>query len=108
MTDEDRMYGDDFYIRKLNENDASVEYCNWLNDPEVSFYLETRKATKVFLDYAFNKIGLIEVELGVLGDNKRAQKSFERAGFKFVDIQKNAINHDGVLHDKVIMTVKKP
>jgi len=33
------------YLRKLIENDASTEYCSWLNDSEVNKYLETHKIT---------------------------------------------------------------
>ncbi len=34
-----------FYLRELKEEDASQEYCNWLNDPEVNKFLETKKTT---------------------------------------------------------------
>lgn len=31
-------------MRQLEESDATQDYCNWLNDPEVNKYLETREA----------------------------------------------------------------
>ena len=34
-----------FYLRELKEEDASQEYCNWVNDPEVNKFLETKKTT---------------------------------------------------------------
>jgi RimJ/RimL family protein N-acetyltransferase len=37
--------GKRIYLRELREEDASEEYCNWLNDPIVNKFLETRKAT---------------------------------------------------------------
>lgn len=37
--------GNRIYFRTLSENDASEEYCRWLNDPVVNQYLETREAT---------------------------------------------------------------
>ncbi len=37
--------GKRIYLRTLTEKDASEEYCNWLNDPVVNKFLETRKAT---------------------------------------------------------------
>ena len=37
--------GKKIYLRKLNRQDASLEYCNWLNDQIVNKYLETRKAS---------------------------------------------------------------
>ena len=39
------IIGKKIYLRKLNIEDASIRYCNWLNDPEVNKYLETRKVT---------------------------------------------------------------
>lgn len=40
-----RITGNRIYLRKLDEKDATVEYCSWLNDPEVNKYLETKRAT---------------------------------------------------------------
>jgi N-acetyl sugar amidotransferase len=37
--------GNKIYLRSLTIEDASAEYCSWLNDPEVNQYLETRKST---------------------------------------------------------------
>jgi spore coat polysaccharide biosynthesis protein SpsF (cytidylyltransferase family)/RimJ/RimL family protein N-acetyltransferase len=37
--------GGRIYLRVLKEDDASQEYCNWLNDPIVNKFLETKKAT---------------------------------------------------------------
>lgn len=33
------------YLRELTQDDASAEYCGWLNDPVVNKYLETRQST---------------------------------------------------------------
>ena len=37
--------GKRIYLRELEEEDASQEYCNWINNPTVNKYLETRKTT---------------------------------------------------------------
>jgi len=37
--------GKRIYFKNLNLKDASKEYCSWLNNPKVNYYLETRKAT---------------------------------------------------------------
>jgi len=37
--------GKKIYLRELREEDASEEYCNWLNDSVVNKYLETKKCT---------------------------------------------------------------
>lgn len=37
--------GDRIYLRELTEEDASEEYCNWINDPVVNRFLETKSVT---------------------------------------------------------------
>ncbi|NQS89568.1 GNAT family N-acetyltransferase [Patescibacteria group bacterium] len=37
--------GERIYLRELNQEDISPEYCNWLNDPMVNKFLETKKTT---------------------------------------------------------------
>lgn len=37
--------GERIYLRELNQEDTSPEYCNWLNDPMVNEFLETKKTT---------------------------------------------------------------
>jgi len=170
----EKFLGKSLYLRQLEESDASQEYCNWLNDPEVNKFLETRQAsiedlkkyirqkqedpnslllgvfdrdddvhignvklepidrqqkravfgimignkkywgkgtgteaTKLILDYAFQKLDLDEVELGVISENIRARKTFEKAGFKEVRVEREAMNHNGKLYDKVVMAIKK-
>jgi RimJ/RimL family protein N-acetyltransferase len=34
--------GDNIYLREVNESDVGDNYYNWLNDPEINQYLETR------------------------------------------------------------------
>ena len=41
--------GGRIYLRELKEDDATQEYCKWLNDPIVNKFLETKKATIVEL-----------------------------------------------------------
>lgn len=41
-----RIYGERIYLRVLQEEDASEEYCSWLNDPIVNKFLETKKSHK--------------------------------------------------------------
>lgn len=169
-----KIIGDRIYLRELTLADATPTYCNWLNDPEVNKYLETRQATiddlqayiqkqiadphsffvgifdknndthigniklepidwskkraifgiligdknywgkgigteatKLIVDYAFYTLNLNEIELGVIVDNKKAARVYEKVGFKIVKIKKNAINHDGVLYDDIIMVIKR-
>lgn len=65
------------------------------------------EATELIVHYAFDTVGLEEIELGVIAENKRAIRSYERAGFKVTGVRKKAINHGGVLYDDVVMGIKK-
>ncbi len=174
MEYKEKFLGGNIYLRQLKEADATEEYCNWLNDPEVNKFLETRQATiedlknyirqkqndpnvlflgvfdrqsdihignvklepidwsakravfgilighkaywgrgigsqatKLTVDLAFGPLGLNEVELGVIADNLRARRVFEKGGFKEVRVEPKAMNHNGILYDKIVMVAKK-
>ncbi len=36
------LYGERIYLRRLTEEDASQDYVDWMNDPEINQYLESR------------------------------------------------------------------
>ncbi|MGB2728969.1 MAG: GNAT family N-acetyltransferase [Halobacteriota archaeon] len=40
-----KIEGKKIYLKVLDEENATQEYCDWLNDPEVNEYLETKEAT---------------------------------------------------------------
>jgi len=40
-----KIEGKRIYFKNLTEKDATKRYCQWLNDPEVNRYLETKAAT---------------------------------------------------------------
>lgn len=39
------IYGDRTYLKILLENGATEEYCQWINDPEVTKYLKIKQTT---------------------------------------------------------------
>ncbi|PIS05302.1 MAG: GNAT family N-acetyltransferase [Candidatus Buchananbacteria bacterium CG10_big_fil_rev_8_21_14_0_10_42_9] len=45
MAQAKKIVGERVYLRELTLADATQEYCDWLNDPEVNYYLETRQST---------------------------------------------------------------
>ena len=166
--------GKRIYLRELKEEDASREYCNWLNDPMVNKYLETRStsikelkeyieekkenenciflgifikntdkhignvklepidwndkkatlgiligdknywgkgictiATKLVTEYAFEKLGLKKIDLGVLSENKAAIVCYLKSGFKIDNFIPKAVKHENILYDKITMSIKK-
>lgn len=174
IIENNKIQGERIYLRQLIESDASQEYCNWLNDPEVNKFLETRQSTieelkeyikkqlsdpnsiffgifdkekdlhignlklepidrekksavvgilignkyfwgkglgteaiNLVVKYAFEELGLEKIELGVIANNLWAIRSYEKAGFKIDEVQKNAIRHGEETFDKIKMSIKK-
>ncbi|MDD4286959.1 MAG: GNAT family N-acetyltransferase [Candidatus Peribacteraceae bacterium] len=164
------LEGTRVFLRVLTEADASQEYVQWLNDPVVNRYLETRsattekvkefireknesedalllgifwkesgvhigtiklepiardkgeatlgilignreywgkgaatEATNLMTGYALSELGLREITLGVIPENEAAIRVYKKCGFTIDHIEKNAVNHDGLLYDRIVM-----
>lgn len=65
------------------------------------------EATKLLVEYAFKKLGLEGVSLGVILENKAAIRVYEKVGFEIVNIEKKSIRHGDELFDRVVMAIKK-
>lgn len=167
-----RILGTRVFLRPLTIKDATSRYANWINDPIVNKFLETRSATirdlkdyiqeknhdekalllgiflknngehignvklepidlkhktaqlglligdknywgkgfgtevtKTVVKWAFEKLNLKKVELGVIANNISAINVYKKAGFKIIRTKKKTINHSGVLFDEVIMAL---
>ena len=59
--------------------------------------------TNLIVDFAFSTLGLAEVNLGVLSENKAAIRVYEKCGFVVDRIDSKSMNHGGVLYDQVYM-----
>ena len=64
-------------------------------------------ATKVMLWVAFHVFGLNTVFLHTLDSNKRAQRTYEKAGFKYVGTFRQAAYILGKFHDFVVMDITR-
>ena len=65
------------------------------------------EAIKLILNYAFSKLNLKEVNLGVISKNKRAITLFKKIGFKIDLIEKKSIRYNNELFDRLIMSIKQ-
>lgn len=63
------------------------------------------EACKLLVDYAFMKLNLHKISLGVFEEHTHAVRSYLRAGFKVEAMLKKEIYRDGKYHNKVIMSV---
>lgn len=65
------------------------------------------EATKLLVNYAFQKLNLKEVNLVVISENIAALKVHEKVGFKVDKIERNSIRHGKKLFDTVWMSIKQ-
>jgi len=63
------------------------------------------EAVRVLLRFAFGELALNRVELTVLADNARAQRCYEKAGFRREGTRRAAIFRDGRYHDLHLMGI---
>ncbi len=56
--------------------------------------------------FVFTELCLAEINLGVIAENKPAIRAYEKCGFVIDHIEPKAMDHDGVLYDKVVMVKK--
>ncbi len=65
-------------------------------------------AMRVLVRYGFQELGLYRIQLGVIGYNTRAVRSYEKVGFVREQVQRAAIYRDGVRSDTYTMGLLRP
>lgn len=65
------------------------------------------QATRLILKYAFETLGMERVYLNVLAENGRANAFYKKAGFRFSQLETEALKISGVLKDLNWYELKK-
>jgi RimJ/RimL family protein N-acetyltransferase len=168
------LVGSKVILRPLVEKDINKKYLNWINDPEVTRYMETgtfpttlqdlrefydkiknsrsdvifaicdkrvkkhigniklgninwvhryadlgimigdknywgkgygQEACRLLLEYAFNRLNMNKVILGVFANHKSAIKAYRKAGFTIEGRIKYIFNVKGKFVDKILMGI---
>lgn len=101
---ETEEYVGEIVLNDLEEDDASMNFRIALNPghPGRGFGTE---ATRAVLDHAFDRIQLHRVSLDVFSFNPRAQRSYEKAGFRYEGRQRDTMFWDGEWVDSILMAV---
>jgi putative acetyltransferase len=55
------------------------------------------------IDYAYNWLGMVRIELEVFHDNERALRLYQKLGFEREGVKRKACLRDGEFHDIVLM-----
>ncbi|MGD0476540.1 MAG: GNAT family protein [Nitrososphaerales archaeon] len=63
------------------------------------------EAGRLLLDYAFNRIGLHRVSVGVVGFNKRALRHWKNLGFEKEGVERDGYCCEGEYGDFVMMSI---
>ncbi|MCE5325934.1 MAG: GNAT family N-acetyltransferase [Planctomycetaceae bacterium] len=66
-----------------------------------------REACRLLLKYAFGRLNLNKVWLGVYGNHAAAIRSYEKVGFVIEGRMSEMLNFEGAYVDKVIMAITK-
>ena len=104
----------------LKENNHFVGYCGICNisknknEGEYFIFIGDKSqwgkgistiVTKEIIKIVFERLGLKRIMLTVSEPNIGGVKSYQKAGFKQVDVIKNASFRDGKFHDKIVMEI---
>lgn len=65
------------------------------------------EATELATRYAFDVLGMQEVNLGVIATNAAAIRVYEKCGFRVEKVRKNAKEHNGVKYDAIDMRKRR-
>ncbi|MFJ4617995.1 GNAT family N-acetyltransferase [Streptomyces sp. NPDC088812] len=63
------------------------------------------EATRLVVGHGFERLGLHRIQLEVYGDNARARRVYEKAGFVVEGVRREAALRDGVWVDEVLMAL---
>ena len=61
------------------------------------------EATTLISEYAFDRLKLKEINLGVISENMPAIRVYEKCGFERCGVNKKKVDHNGVLFDQILM-----
>lgn len=92
-------------LYSINFISRSAEFRIIIGEPEYWDKGIGAEAAKLLVSYAFNKLNLNKVWLGVNADNIRAVKSYEKAGFVREGVLRQEIYRNGRHYDAVRMSV---
>lgn len=103
-TGTDRPLGS-VYIRDIDMSHRKGEYGIFIGEDDARGKGIGTVCAKLMIRYAFEQLGLHRLFLRVFADNKRAIRSYEKAGFVQEACLRDDVLTDGVYRDIVLMAV---
>ena len=94
-------------LHHVNVIDRTAELGIFIGDEDHLSHGYGSEAIMLFLDYAFNFLNLNNIMLKTYSFNKRAQKAYEKCGFKTFGVWKNSHYAEGEYADIIYMNIMK-
>lgn len=104
LADGGRLIGSATFSQ-LDVDNGSVTYHITIGEPDCWGRGFGTEATELMLELAFEHLGLHRVALAVFEFNRRAIRSYEKAGFRVEGRSRDAIWRDGRRWDEIAMSV---
>jgi RimJ/RimL family protein N-acetyltransferase len=92
-------------LNELDLDNDSANYRVWLPGPHIFGQGYGTEITRLVVDYALSTCGLHRVSLGVYDFNPRAQRVYEKCGFRFEGRLRHALRWEAQWHDEVRMAI---
>ena len=92
-------------LRDHDRENGSAEVAIFITDPGLLGQGLGTDALNCLVDFGFGELRLERIWLQVFDYNERAQRSYEKAGFKTDATLRNARFHHGVHHDVHLMSI---
>ena len=102
---EDGAFLGEAVLNEVDLENESADYRVWLAGPQVFGQGYGTEITRLVVDYALGTCGLHRVSLGVYDFNPRAQRVYEKCGFRLERRLRHAFRWEGQWHDELLMAI---
>lgn len=102
--EDDRLIGF-VALHTIEWNNRSANLAIGIGDPEYRGKGYGSDALRAVLRYAFHEMNLERIGLNVNGNNTRAIRAYEKAGFRREGVMRRALLRDGEWQDRIIMGI---
>ena len=93
------------YLRDIDQTHRKAEYGIFIGEKDALGRGYGAQAAELMISYAFEQLKLHKVMLRVLADNRRACRSYEKAGFMREAYLKDEVFLEGAYRDVIYMAV---
>ena len=95
------------YFRDIDSLERSAEYGIFIGEASGRGRGLGSETARLFTDFGFEKLGLERITLRLLSDNLRAQRSYEKAGFRLDERRRETVRLDGRTRELVFMVKRR-